>query len=76
MPTIETYEGQVDLQDHLDAFNEPRWTCFRSQHLLCKCFAITLLEKAKNWILQVEPETVVSWGATVSNVYVLVLGSP
>ena len=32
MPTMETYEGKTDPQDHLDATT--RWICLRSQHLL------------------------------------------
>ena len=62
MPTMATYEGKTDPQDHLDAFNDQMDMFLVTALAHCRCFAVTLSGTTKKWIHQIELETVVSWG--------------
>ena len=61
MPTMTTYEGKTDPQDHLNAFNDQMDLFEVSSQAWCRCFAVTLTTTAKKWFRQIEPETVASW---------------
>ena len=61
MPTMTTYEGKTDPQDHLDAFNDQMDLLQVSSRARCRCFAVTLIATTKKWFRQIEPETVLSW---------------
>ena len=60
MPTMTTYEGKTDPQDHLDAFNNQMDLLQVSSRARCRCFAVTLTATTKKWFRQIEPETVTS----------------
>ena len=60
MPTMATYEGKANPQDHLDSFNDQIDLLKVTTLARCRCFAITLSRTTKKWIRQIEPEIVVS----------------
>ena len=47
MPTMTTYEGKTDPQDHLDTFNDQMDLLQVSSRAQCRCFAITWTKTAK-----------------------------
>ena len=50
MPTMATYEGKTNPQDHLDAFND-QMDLLQVTTLACyRCFAVTLSGTTKKWI--------------------------
>ena len=61
MPTITTYEGKTDPQDHLDAFNDQMDLLQLSSQAQYLCFAVTLTTMTKKWFRQIELETFASW---------------
>ena len=62
MPTMATYEGKTDPQDHLDTFNDQMNLLQVTTLSHYKCFAVTMSGIAKKWVWQIESETVVFWG--------------
>ena len=56
-----TYEGKIDPQDHLDAFNDQMGLLQVTPLASCRCFAVMLSRTSKKWIKQIELETVNSW---------------
>ena len=61
MPIMTTYEGKMDPQYHLDAFNDQMDLLQVSARARCRCFVVTLTATAKKWFRQIEPEMVASW---------------
>ena len=61
MSTITTYEGKIDPQDHLTAFNNQMDLLQVSFQARCRCFAVTLTAITKKWFRQIKPETIASW---------------
>ena len=61
MPTMTTYKGKTDPQDHLDAFNDQMDLLQVLTQAQCRCFAVTLTTTTKKWFRQIEPETIASW---------------
>ena len=49
MPTMTTYKGKTDPQDHLDAFNDQMDQLQVSSRARCKCFVVTLTVTTKKW---------------------------
>ena len=49
MPTMTTYKGKTDPQDHLDAFNDQMDLLQVSSQARCLCFAVMLTTTTKNW---------------------------
>ena len=47
MPTMATYEGKTNPQDHLDAFNDQMDLLQVTILAQCRCFTVTLIGKAK-----------------------------
>ena len=60
MPTMTTYEGRTDPQDHLNAFNDQMDLLQVSSRTRCLYFVVTLTVTAKKWFKKIEPETVAS----------------
>ena len=56
-----TYEGKIDPQDHLDAFNDQMDLLQVSSQACCKCFTVTLTVTAKKRFRQIKLETIASW---------------
>ena len=50
MPTMATYKGKTDTQDHLDALNDQMDLLQVTTLALYKCFTVTLSGTAKKWI--------------------------
>ena len=61
MLTMATYEGKIDPQDHLDAFNDQMDLLQVTSLAHCRWFTIMLSGTTKKWIRQIEPETIMSW---------------
>ena len=60
MSTIATYEGKIDPQDYLDAFNDRMDLLQVTTLARYGCFVVTLSRTTKKWIRQIEPETIIS----------------
>ena len=50
MPTMKTYKGKTDHQDHLDAFNNQMDLLLVTSLASCRCFAARLSGITKKWI--------------------------
>ena len=50
LPTIKAYEGKLDLQDHLDRFNNLMELHLVSDIAKCRVFVVILVGRAKKWL--------------------------
>ena len=50
MPTMVTYEGNTNPQDHLNAFSDQMDLLQVTTFACCRCFTVTLSGKTNKWI--------------------------
>ena len=61
MPTMMTYEGKTDPQDHLNIFNNQMDLLQISSWARCRCFAVMLTATTKKWFRKIKLKTIASW---------------
>ena len=61
LPTINTFDGKTDPQDHINHFSDLIELHRVDDLARYRCFAITLTGAAKKWFRRLQPGSISSW---------------